>query len=446
MSKVHFIGIGGIGMSALARVLVTLGYKITGSDITENQNVEELRKLGVEIWVPHDASKIHKDTELVVYSSAILPSNPELIEAKKRNLRIMSRGELLAKVTCEKRCIAIGGSHGKTTTTGMIGKILYDAGLSPTIIVGGRLRDFDSTNALWGDGNIVVTETDESDGSFLYLTPSVSVITNVDMEHVSHYGSYENLVKAFYQFCENTRDYRVLYGDDDILRTFSIQGIVRYGMQKVVNDVVVEEVKFYTDRTSFKVNSPWGNVEVCIGLLGLHNVKNATASITVSALLGIPLEKAAESLGSFKGVERRLTIVGEKKGITLIDDYAHHPTEVKSTLSAIRQRWKDNRVIAIFQPHRYSRMSLLWEEFLNSFHLADEVWVTGVYSAGEVPGGFDMDLFVKKLRDLHGCVRFYESWKDMVDPILSYLKYGDVVVTLGAGDVGKLCKELLKHL
>ncbi|MEO0278388.1 MAG: cyanophycin synthetase, partial [candidate division WOR-3 bacterium] len=213
-----------------------------------------------------------------------------------------------------------------------------------------------------------------------------------------------------------------------------------------VNDVVVEEVKFYTDRTSFKVNSPWGNVEVCIGLLGLHNVKNATASITVSALLGIPLEKAAESLGSFKGVERRLTIVGEKKGITLIDDYAHHPTEVKSTLSAIRQRWKDNRVIAIFQPHRYSRMSLLWEEFLNSFHLADEVWVTGVYSAGEVPGGFDMDLFVKKLRDLHGCVRFYESWKDMVDPILSYLKYGDVVVTLGAGDVGKLCKELLKHL
>lgn len=442
--KVHFIGIGGIGMSALARILLSLGVEVTGSDIAENEAVRELRGKGVEIWVPHDASKIHPDTSMVVYSSAIREDNEERVRAKGMGIEVISRGELLARITGERTCVAVSGSHGKTTTTAMIGKIFIDAFLKPTVIVGGRLRDFSSTNALWGDGEIVITESDESDGSFLHLSPNVGIVTNVDREHLSHYGSFGKLVEAFKIFCENTKEYKILCGDDPVLRDVTCKNAIYYGLDSFC-DVVIEDVRFYSDRTFFTIRSPWGATDLELGLLGLHNVRNATASYVAAKIFGISDDIIYNSLSTFSGVERRMTLVGTVNGAYLIDDYAHHPTEVRATLGALRQRWRNNRIIAVFQPHRYSRMSSVWQDMVDSFDSADEVWVTDVYSAGETNEyGFSIELFIEKLRERHPNVHFYHTWREMLEPLKRLLGEGDVLVTLGAGDVGKLCRELLK--
>ncbi|MGB9668154.1 MAG: UDP-N-acetylmuramate--L-alanine ligase [Thermosulfidibacteraceae bacterium] len=443
--KVHFIGIGGIGMSALARILLTLGVKVTGSDVAENANTKDLKNMGVEIWIPHDPEKIHRDTRLVVYSSAIRDDNPELVRAKNMGIEVISRGELLARITKEKTCIAVAGSHGKTTTTAMIGKIFFDALFKPTLIVGGRLKDFNSSNALWGDGGIVITESDESDGSFLHLEPYASVVTNVDREHLSYYGSFEKLVEAFRVFCKNTKSYKVVCGDDQNLRDMNLKGVIYYGLDPR-NDVVIESVRFYREKTFFTVRSNWGVLDIELSVLGLHNVKNATASYVMAKCFGIGDDIIYNALSSFSGVERRLTVVGVRDGIVFIDDYAHHPTEVKATLSALRQKWIENRIIVVFQPHRYSRMKYVFEDLLGAFDGVDEVWVTDVYSAGELnTNGFCISEFVRLLCDRIGCVKFYSDWREMVNPLKKTLKKGDVLVTLGAGDIGKLCRELLKE-
>lgn len=441
--KVHFVGIGGIGMSALARVLVDMGVEVTGSDIAENANVKSLRDLGVRVWVPHDAKALAGDVDLVVYSSAVPQDNVELRKAFEMGIPVMKRGELLAAISSEKDSVIVAGSHGKTTTSAMIGKILYDADFSPTVLVGGRIKDFEDTNALMGDGHIIVAESDESDGSFLLLSPWIGVLTNVDREHLNHYGDFEALKRAFRLFLERVREHRVVCADDEsAMQVAEGMGKFTYSVRNTAADAVAEDIELTAEGTSFVCRTPWGAERVKIPLAGTYNVSNALAALCAACLSGCSFEKAISSLESFSGVQRRLTVRGYFKGTVLVDDYAHHPTEIHNTLAAVRQRWPGRRVVAVFQPHRYSRMRHLWRDFLNAFDFADELWVTDVYSAGEVNNGFRIEDLVVGLKKRKQAVIFVPSWLDMVPMLKDRLKGNEVLITLGAGDVWKLCEAL----
>ncbi len=441
--RVHFVGIGGIGMSALAKVLTTLGVEVTGTDISESVNVGMLRSLGIDVRVPHDPSMVGKGVELVVYSSAVPKDNQELLKAKELGIPLVKRGELLAMVVSQKESVVVAGSHGKTTTTAMVGKILWDAGKDPTIIVGGRLMDFESSNALIGSGNLIVAESDESDGSFLMLSPTTGILTNVDKEHLSHYGSFKELKKAFRKFLSQVRRHRVVCADDEnaeeVCRNFEA---IFYSVRSKDSHVYGEILEEYSEGTRFVYCSPWGIQEMFLPMTGVFNVQNALAAVTVCVLEGVDLDKAAESLAKFKGVERRLTVRGSYKGCLLVDDYAHHPTEIVNTLSAAKKRWPSRRMVVVFQPHRYTRMRDLWREFLSVFHSADSLWVTDVYSAGERCNGFNISSFLSELRERYSRVHFYPTWQEMVEPLKRELDESSVLITLGAGDVWKLCLTL----
>ena len=440
--KVHFVGIGGIGMSALARILVSLGVEVTGSDISEGANVEALRALGVRVWVPHNAELLPQDAELVVYSSAIPEENPELVRAKDLGIPIISRGRLLAMITEDRESVVVAGSHGKTTTTAMVAKILWDAGLSPTVIVGGRIRDFESANALMGSGSLLVAESDESDGSFLMLHPEVGVLTNIDREHLNYYGDFDALKRAFRTYLEGVRSTRVICMDDENALEVS-RGLeaLFYSASSARADVFAESIKRERDGSRFVCRTPWGSGEVRLKVPGHHNVLNALAAVAASVIKGCSLEEALSSLSSFKGVERRLTLRGYLNGAPLIDDYAHHPTEISSVLDAVRQMWPERRIIAVFQPHRYSRMKYLWRDFIDALSRADLLFVSDVYSAGERENSFSMDLFLRELSKVKP-FEYYPHWSQMEEPLKRLVGEGDLVITLGAGDVWKLCLRL----
>ena len=441
--KVHFVGIGGIGMSALARVLLTLGVEVTGSDIAEGANVQQLRSLGVRVSVPHSGDAVGEDVELVVYSSAIPQDNVELVKARTLGIPLMKRGELLAKLASQKRSAVVAGSHGKTTTTALLGKVLWSAGLSPTIVVGGRLMDFESTNALIGSGDLIVAESDESDGSFLMLSPYLGVLTNVDREHLNHYGGFEALKRAFREYLERIRGYRVVCGDDREARSLS-SGLdaLYYGMGAGC-DVWAEGARSTDGGVRFLCHTPWGRGEVFVRLFGSHNIRNALAALASACLLGVSFEDAVEGISGFTGVERRLTVRGSFNGALLVDDYAHHPTEIVNTIEAARIRWPGRRMVVVFQPHRYSRMKALWREFLGAFDGADELWVTDVYPAGEKPNGFRIEEFLRHLSSRRP-VSYFSTWREMVEPLASLLTERDVLITMGAGDVWRLCYSLME--
>ncbi|MCX7737937.1 MAG: UDP-N-acetylmuramate--L-alanine ligase [Hydrogenothermaceae bacterium] len=443
--KVHFIGIGGSGMNGIAELLLNQGYTITGSDIKENQAIQRLKELGAKIYIGHSEENV-KDVDVVVYSSAVKMDNPEILKAKNLGIPTIPRGEMLAELMRFKYGIAVGGSHGKTTTTSMIGTILGMTGLDPTVVIGGKLSTFGS-NAKLGRGEFLVAESDESDGSFLRLTPTIVTINNIDLEHIGFYRDLEEIKEAFVSFANKVPFYGAVALNIDDPNVRSILGriekkVIKFGLSEEAT-VRAVGLEVRDGRYKFRVD---GYSEVHLSVPGKHNVYNALASISVALELGIPFCVVKEALESFKNASRRFEI--KRSGaITVIDDYAHHPTELRATLSAARDYYPDRRLIAVFQPHRYSRLKTLFDEFSESFSVPDMVVITEVYSAGEqfienISGELLAECISSK-RDRVYYVRNLEEAKNL---LLNILKKGDVILTLGAGNITFLSDTISNYL
>ena len=445
-SKIHFIGIGGSGMSGLAKVTLEAGYRVTGSDLKAGEALATLEALGARVYQGHEAAHLEEDTDLVVYSSAVKPDNPELLEARRRGLEVISRGQFLARLMERYRGIAVAGTHGKTTTTAMIATVLKRAGLNPTVVVGGRLAG-EGTNAWLGGGEFLVAEADESDGSFLYLRPEVAVVTNVDDDHLDHYGHPEALREAFRGFLGRVAPggVGVVCADDPFLRGLVGEraAVLTYGWNR--------EARFRAEQPELGPAGSRCRVyegERCLGVLeltvpGRHNLTNALAAVAVARVLGLSFETAAQALAGYAGVARRFQRLGEAAGRLVVDDYAHHPTEVEATLAAARALGR--RVVVVFQPHRYSRTRRLYREFGSALAQADLVVVTEVYAAGEaaIPG-VDGGLVAEEVRRQGKAPVYYCPEREKLPRLLEELtRPGDLVLTLGAGDIYQLGRELV---
>ena len=447
--KIHFIGIGGSGMSGLAEVLLTMGYQVTGSDLKLGEVTDRLVTAGGRVFAGHHERNV-EGAQIVVYSSAVTADNPELRAAVARGLPVIPRAEMLAELMRMKYGIAIGGAHGKTTTTSMVGAILLEGGLDPTIVVGGRVHSL-GTNARLGHGQFLVAEADESDGSFIRLVPAIAVITNLDEEHLDHYGSMAGLEAAFVEFGDRVPFYGlvVLCADNaPLMRLAGRLGrrTMTYGI--LAGSIRAEGLAFSPAGARFEVTCDGralGAIEM--PLVGRHNVLNALAAIAVGIELEIPFAHAAHALSRFQGVGRRFERKGEAQGVLVIDDYAHHPTEIMATLAAARQLDRE-RVVVVFQPHRFSRTRSLAREFGACFDAADHVLVTDIYPAGESPiPGVTAELIVGAARS-HGhrnvvyagdLARAEALLRDMVRP-------HDLVLTLGAGDITRLGDRFVRSL
>lgn len=448
--QVHFVGIGGIGMSGIAEVLLSLGYTVTGSDIRESETTRRLESLGARVMFGHRAENI-EGADVVVYSSAVRTDNPEIVAARARAIPAIRRAEMLAELMRLKYGIAIAGSHGKTTTTSLVATVLAHAGLDPTVVIGGKLNAL-GTNAKAGNGDLLVAEADESDGSFLKLSPTIAVVTNIDPEHLDHYGSHERLKQAFVDFVERLPFYglAVLCLDHpdvrDILPRID-RRVVTYGFGCRA-DYRAENVTLHGPVTRFELlrgDRALGRFEV--RLTGRHNVLNTLASIAVADELEVPLEVTREALASFQGVQRRFTVVGEVDGITLVDDYGHHPAEIEATLEAARSAF-GRRVVVAFQPHRYTRTRDLFDRFVGAFDRADILVVTEVYPAGEAPieGATGARLAEAIRRHGHPWVVFEPDKHKVVDCLEAVVKPGDMVIALGAGDINRSVRALYDRL
>jgi len=448
IKKIHFVGIGGSGMSGIAEVLLNLDYKISGSDLKETEITRRLSNLGAKIFCSHKAENIVK-VDVVVVSSAIGKDNPEVIAAIEQKIPVIPRAEMLAELARLKYTIAIAGTHGKTTTTSLVATILSRAGFDPTMVIGGRLRGLD-TGAKLGRGEFLVAEADESDGSFLKLSPTIAIITNIDNDHLEHYGSLENLEKTFLEFANKTPFYgwTILCMDDAGVRKI-YPFIDRKNYTYALNndaDFTAENITAKDWESKFDVRFEKQKLgQVKLHLPGMHNVSNALAAIACGISLEIDFRTISKALEEFKGIERRLQIRGERKGVVVIDDYGHHPREIMATLTAIHQRWPAQRLIVIFQPHRYTRTQLLADEFGQAFTLADEVKLMEIYPAGEKPiPGVTAKLIFDALKKNRKNVSLFAP--DNLAGLVKELEPGDIVLTLGAGDVWKLGEELLKHV
>jgi UDP-N-acetylmuramate--alanine ligase len=447
--KMHFLGIGGIGMSGIAEILINLGYKVSGSDIKESEITRRLASLGATIFIGHNSSNIN-DYNVVVTSTAINPNNPEIIEAKKRRIPIIHRSEMLAELVRLKHGIGVAGTHGKTTTSSMLSYILYRGGINPTAIIGGKVLNFDS-NARTGEGEYIVFEADESDGSFLRLLPTIAVVTNIDADHMDYYKYFEGLKDAFLKYVNNVPfyGYSVLCRDDQVVAELLPKierPYVTYGFSDNA-DFRANNIKCFPDKTAYDCyfkKDLLGEVE--IELLGNHNVLNSLAVITVALELGLDFEVIKAGLKEFKGVGRRIQKIGEEKGITVFDDYGHHPTEIKATLQAIKNM--DRRMVVLFQPHRYTRTQLLWDDFGTAFGNADIVMLTEIYPAGEEPiEGVSSNLIKDSIEKHDGKkVNIISDLEDIPDLVLKTVKKGDIVLTLGAGDIYKAGPMILEAL
>jgi UDP-N-acetylmuramate--alanine ligase len=454
---VHFIGIGGIGMSGIAEVLHNLGYKVQGSDQADGANVQRLRDKGIPVFVGHAAVNLG-EAEVVVVSTAIRKTNPELIAARERLLPIVRRAEMLAELMRFRQAVAIGGTHGKTTTTSMVAALLEAGGLDPTVINGGIINAY-GTNARMGEGDWMVVEADESDGTFLKLPAEIAVVTNIDPEHLDHYGSFDKVRDAFRQFVENVPFYGfgVMCIDHPevqaLVSRIEDRRVVTYGgnPQAAVRfaniatdpggsafDVVIRDRKTgaATEIRGLKLPMP-----------GRHNVSNATAAIAVAHELGIPADAIRKGLLGFSGVKRRFTPTGDWNGVRIFDDYGHHPVEIEAVLRAARDS-SAGRVIAIAQPHRYTRLHDLFDDFSSCFNEADTVMVAPVYPAGEEPiEGATSEALVARIRaDGHRDARFIPGPDAIAPAIREMAKAGDFVVFLGAGNITQWAYQLPKDL
>jgi len=446
---VHFVGIGGIGMSGIAEVLLNLGYTISGSDLSSSDITQRLASLGVRIFSGHHASHIG-DADVVVLSTAVKADNPEVLEANRRNIPVIPRAEMLAELLKMKFSIAVSGSHGKTTTTSMVATVLAYGGLDPTMVIGGKLVSIGS-NAKMGEGAIIVAEADESDGSFLTLSPSITIITNIDLEHLDYYQDIEQIKGAFLQFANSVPFYgsTILCFDDkhvkDILPRIKRRTIT-YGLAPP-SDYQARDISFVGPSTHFSLYFRDNFLgEVILNVPGLFNVYNALAVIAVACELDMEFSAIREGLKSFMGVHRRLEVKGKVKGITVVDDYGHHPTEIRETLAAARQVWK-GRIITVFQPHRYTRTKALFNEFLRAFSDTDNLIVTDIYPANEEAiESVNAKSLCEGIRNLgQPYVVYLSSFDEIVGYLLLTAKPSDIVITLGAGNVWKIGEEFLRR-
>jgi len=451
IKQIHFVGIGGIGMSGIAEVLHNLGFIVTGSDTARNSTVERLTSLGIDVVQGHSADNVGR-ADLVVYSSAVKMDNPELVQARDNYIPVIKRAEMLAELMRMKYSIVVAGSHGKTTTTSMIGEILYYADFDPTVVIGGRLnRDYN--NALVGKSEFMVSEADESDRSFLILYPTVSVITNIDLEHLDAYEDMDDLKNAFIRFANKVPFYGVnILCIDDMNVTDIIPYIEKrfttYGLSAKA-DVSGYDIKRTGFSVSFEVSLHGKKLgRVKLALPGEHNVLNALAAIAVGFELEIPFSRIKKGLENFQGVQRRLTLKLDSDNVKVIDDYGHHPTEIFTTLRAVREAFHDYRIVAIFQPHRYSRTSALMTDFAKCFFDADELYVSDIYAASEDPiENVNSERLVAEIKK-HGFkdVFYIEKPADFLDNISNYRDQKTVFLTLGAGDITNFSSELAKVL
>ncbi|MGB0920983.1 MAG: UDP-N-acetylmuramate--L-alanine ligase [Alphaproteobacteria bacterium] len=455
LGAIHFVGIGGIGMSGIAEVLATLGYTVRGSDMAESPNVERLRGLGIEIMIGHEAAHV-AGVEVVVISSAVKADNPEVMAARAARIPVVRRAEMLAELMRLRWSIAVGGTHGKTTTTSLIAAILDGAGLDPTVINGGIIHAYGS-NARLGEGPWAVAEADESDGTFTRLPATAAVVTNIDPEHLDHYGNFENVKAAFHTFVEQIPFYgfAAMCTDDPDVQALVAKvrdrRILTYGLNTqadiTARNLTVEKgvAKFDLLVRATGQNTHEDAGEISLAMPGKHNVQNALGAIAVAEALEIDREKMRAALAGFSGVARRFTRAGAWKGATFIDDYGHHPVEVTAALSAAREAF-DGRVIAVVQPHRYTRLQSLFDDFCRCMNDADQVLVAPVFAAGEalIEGATHEDLARGLVAHGHGNVTAMngEGAEALAELVRDDLQEGDVVVCLGAGSVGRWAHDL----
>jgi UDP-N-acetylmuramate--alanine ligase len=453
IKKIHFIGIGGIGMSGIAEILLDQGFAVTGSDRALSEVTERLQQLGAQVFEGHKASNILTDVDTVVFSSAVATDNPEMQEAHRRNIPVVRRAEMLAEVMRLKYGIGIAGTHGKTTTTSMISLVLMEGDLDPTVIVGGKLSGLGGTNARLGKGEFIVVEADEFDRSFLSLTPTIAVLTTLETDHLDCYRDLEDIKGAFIQFASRVPFYGfiVLCLDEpalqDIMPTLNKKKIITYGLNPQA-DVQAVDIRHKENRTTFMVVRGSKDLgEVTIQVPGKHNVQNALAAISVGLELNIPFDRIKSGIERFTGVYRRWEKKGEVKGITVYDDYAHHPTECRATLSGAKSGWR-RRVVCVFQPHLFTRTRDFYEEFGKSFLLSDVLVVTDIYPAREEPiQGVTGLLIVNAAKQYGHKDAHYVPDKTAVPKYLkSIVKENDIVITMGAGDIWKFGEQLLKEL
>ncbi|MFA4894580.1 UDP-N-acetylmuramate--L-alanine ligase [Brevundimonas sp.] len=450
LGPVHFVGIGGIGMSGIAEIMLKIGYSVQGSDAKASANTERLERLGARIFIGHDAAHVGDGVSAVVYSTAVKPTNPEMVTARERRIPLVRRAEMLAELMRLQFSIAVGGTHGKTTTTSMVAAILDAGGLDPTVVNGGIINAY-GTNAKVGDGDWIVVEADESDGSFLRLKSTVAIVTNIDPEHLDHYGDFDGVRKAFVDFVENIPFYgfaAVCLDHPEVQRlvaSIDNRRLVTYGInpQAMVRadncqmapdgcrfDVVIQKQGLAALEEPIRIEG------LHLPMAGWHNVSNALAAIAVARELDVSDEAIKAGLAGFGGVRRRFTTTGVVGGVRIVDDYGHHPVEIAAVLKAARQV-AEGRVIAVVQPHRFTRLESLMEEFSTCFSDADAVFVADVYAAGETPiAGVDKNALVEGIRRFgHRSVQPLESVEALPGVIAAEARDGDLVVLLGAGDI-----------
>jgi UDP-N-acetylmuramate--alanine ligase len=449
--QIHFVGIGGVGMSGIAEILLNLGYRVTGSDQRRNEAVERLEQLGAKVYVGHDAAHL-EGAHVVVYSSAVARENVEVQVARQRAIPTIPRAEMLAELMRLKYGIAVAGTHGKTTTTSLVGVVLAEGRYDPTIVVGGRVTNLGS-NARLGQGEYLVAEADESDGSFLKLAPTIAVVTTIDAEHLDYYGSLEAIREAFVAFINKVPFYgsAVLCLDQpniQMLMPRLEKRIITYGLESGA-DLVARRLSLSGMTSRFEVFQRGSRLGECtLQIPGRHNVLNALAALAVGLDLEIPFVTIQKALAGFTGVQRRFQIRGSARGVTVVDDYGHHPAEIRATLAAAKAGF-ECRVVTVFQPHRYTRTQHLRQEFLTAFNQTDVLIVMDIYPAGEapIPGVTGEDLAEGIRAHGHRNVTYLGSDRTRVLTHLTEItRPGDLVLTLGAGDVSQLGPELLKRI
>ncbi len=450
IKHIHFVGIGGIGMSGIAEVLLNLGYRVSGSDMKASDTTDRLKKLGGEIFIGHRAENI-TSPHVVVISSAVKKDNVEVVAAKEKQIPVIPRAEMLAELMRLKYGVAIAGAHGKTTTTSMVATVLAAGNIDPTVVIGGKLNSL-GTNAKLGQGEFLVAEADESDGSFLKLSPTIAVVTNIDAEHLDYYKDINEIKDAFLVFINKVPFYGVsiLCIDEKHIQAlipFVEKRYLTYGMSSQA-DYQAKDVSLLPLGSHFKVmhhGRDLGPFELSIP--GVHNINNSLAAIAVARELDVDVEIIRTALRDFSGVQRRFQVKGEVNGIMVVDDYGHHPTEIKATLAAAKAGL-GRRVVAVFQPHRYTRTQHLLEEFFTSFNQADTVIIMDIYAAGEqpIPGVSGRAIYEGVKRHGHKDAAFLADRDAVVDHLAGILKKGDVLLTLGAGDIWKVGETLLEKL
>ena len=456
VTSAHFIGIGGAGMSGIALVLHERGCRVTGSDLKSSHYVRELEAAGIDVRVGHDAATIDEVApQVIVTSTAIPETNPEVVRAHELGIPIWPRAKMLSYLSGSQRTVAVAGTHGKTTTSSMVATMLDKMGLDPSFLIGGVVEGY-GTNGRNGSGEHFVCEADESDGSFLYLHPSVVVVTNIEADHLDHYGTLENIEKTFCTFMGLVGDEGTVIVNGDVPRYVELarstgRNVVTYGFDPSCDYVCLPEPASHALASSFSVRLPGGEKSVHVTISsnpGRHNMANATAAVAVAGVLGLDPEEAAAALSQFKGARRRFTHVGDVAGVTVVDDYGHHPTEITATLGAASDL-PFERIVCVFQPHRYSRTQALAEEFGSAFDKADVVRVMDVFSAGEMPiPGVSGKTIVSSMREhgFEGDVAFVPNRHALIEDLCETCRPGDLLITQGAGDVTTVGPAFIKAM